>query len=79
METHTLIQQHDPAAASGHSTDKIISNKNKEKESSILSAATQATHRALVKAELYLNRTLPLPEITYNLHGKTAGIFQKVR
>ncbi|MEJ2669536.1 MAG: SprT-like domain-containing protein [Gammaproteobacteria bacterium] len=44
--------------------------------STLTEIATQATFRAIVKAEIFLNRTLPIPEIVYNLRGKTAGIFQ---
>lgn len=39
----------------------------------------QARHkclRALVKAELFLDRELPMPQIRFDLSGKTAGIFQ---
>lgn len=41
-----------------------------------IQTARAQTLRSLVKAEIFLDRELPTPQISFNLRGKTAGIFQ---
>lgn len=49
---------------------------NNQARHALVETARAKTLRALVKVELFLDRELPTPQVTFNLRGKTAGIFQ---